>query len=167
MFDICIIVMSEYKKLSDIIKDIPNKIYQMTYNKDKKTFELVYIGNDENIRYHCGLNFKFECYNILCVTYSISECELLIINNNNDNDKYFKIIGLLFTKEGKTYYSLDIVKYKSEEYAKVILNTHNNLENDIIESKIIEKIENYPDKQKVIEYLISFLNHDEIEHIYE
>jgi hypothetical protein len=155
--------MSDYKKLSDIIKDIPNKIYQMTYNKDKKIFELVYIGNDDNIRYHCGLNFKFECYKILCVTYSISECELIIDN------KYFKIIGLLFTKEGKTYYSLDIVKYKSEECAKVILNKHNinDDKNDIIESKIIEKIENYPDDKKVIEYLISLLNHNEIEHIYE
>jgi hypothetical protein len=140
------------------------KIYQMTYNEIKEKFELLHIGNNNVIRYHCNLRFMLNGYIVLCITYTISEYE---INNNELN--YYKIIGFLFTKNDKTYYSLDIVKYNNVDYAQVQLNKHNinDSTNDIIHSEIIEKIEKFPVKHKLVEYLTGILSHDKIIDIYE
>ncbi len=136
----------------------------MTYNEIKEKFELLHIGNNNVIRYHCNLRFMLNGYSVLCITYTISEYE---INNNELN--YYKIIGFLFTKNDKTYYSLDIVKYNNVDYAQVKLNKHNinDSTNDIIYSEIIEKIEKFPVKHKLVEYLTGILSHDKIIDIYE
>ena len=148
-----------YIKLDELIKSIPNKKYQLVYNETDQLFELKDISNGENIRHHCMLQFKMREYNVMCIAYVISEYEI--------NDDYLKIIGMLFIKEGKTLYSIDIVKGCNSSIAQVQLNKYCTDSTACTDSTIIDKIDVFPVKNKMLEYLVSFLSHDGIINIYE
>lgn len=162
-----------FVKLREMLEDVENKTYQMIYNEETKQFNLNQIsgGLEENIKHHCGLMFKMQGYDIMCVTYVIPECE--------KNDEYLKIIGLLFTRNGKTHWSFDIVKSESSDCAQLLLSKYDTSDRDgngsedgekdgkVVEQEVIGKIEKFPAKKKVIEYLLNLLSDDRIRKIYD
>jgi hypothetical protein len=148
-----------YVKLAELIKQVPHKTYQLIYNETSKQFELNGLDNKENIHHHCMLKFNMRGYNVMCVSYVISEIETY--------GEYLKIIGMLFEKDGRILYSVDIVKESASSMAEIQFNTYSHEDGSVIESTIIDKIEVFPEKNKTVEYLIRLLSHDKIVKIYE
>lgn len=141
-------------KLENKLKEVKNKVYEVYYDEEKKNIKKRLIsGGEIKKNYFLLNNFDFLEYNCILIQYTIDEDE---IKNN-----YLKIIGILFNKNNKTEYSLDLVNKNNTNLIELQLN---NYENNSTE--IIEKFMEYPGNKNIIYYILEYLSNDKIKKIF-
>ena len=141
-------------KLENKLKEVNNKIYEVYYDEEKKIVNKRLIsGGEMKKNYFLLNNFNFLEFNCILIQYTIDESEI-----NND---YLKIIGILFNKNNKTEYSLDLVNKNNTNLIELQLN---NYENNSTE--IIEKFMEYPGNKNIIYYILEYLSNDKIKKIF-
>ena len=141
-------------KLENKLKEVKNKIYEVYYDEEKKKINKRLIsGGEIKKNYFLLNNFNFLEFNCILIQYTIDEDEI-------DNE-YLKIIGILFNINDKTKYSLDLVNKNNTNYIELQLN---NYENNSTE--IIEKFKEYPGNNNIIYYILENLSNDKIKKIF-
>jgi len=152
---------------------IPDEYIEINEKLDKLNGKYYQIIND-------GLKIKHNC-----VSYGQKVPELLIFlrikmmdfilcgvqytltDNEIQNNKYLKMVGLLFTKNNKTEYSLNMVNIKGTNNLEIHFTDYNYTGNNTSNNfQIISKIEKPIANDKIIDYLLNLLSHDKIKEIF-
>ena len=141
-------------KLEDKLNQVKNKIYEVYYDEiEKKIKKRLISGGEIKKNYYLFDSFNFLEFNCILIQYTIDEDE---INNN-----YLKIIGILFNKNNKTEYSLDLVNKNNTNLIELqLINYETN------DTEIIEKFMEYPGNKNIIYYILEYLSNDKIKKIF-
>lgn len=117
------------------------KCYQMQVDDDR-CFP-VYLGKYPDIPMAVNKTLNYNKYDLFIVTYILTEDEI--------KDKLYKIVGVNVFKHNKkdSIYSLDLVKNDESNGYQLLFSDH--MKNT---SKVIENLEKFPGKDKVLEYII-------------
>ena len=126
-------------------------------------YQIQIDDNDNCIPVHLGLYpelplpvnkiIKYNDYNLHVVTYILSDDEI--------KQKLFKIVGIMIFKNNNnsSICSLDLIANHEHKY-QLIFNDHNNNTTEIIET-----LDKFPNKDKVLEYIVNKSFEDPIKSI--
>lgn len=134
----------EFSTVDDLAKSqnlIP--CYQMQINDDNEC-NPVYLGKYPDVPLPVNKSIKYNNYNIHVVTYVLTEEEV--------KNKLYKIVGVNIFKENKrnSLYSLDLVMNEDENgQYQLLFNDHKKNT-----TSVVENLENFPDKDKILDYII-------------
>jgi hypothetical protein len=146
---------SDFCNLKEKLNDIDEKQYQVIY--DQKTNEIkkncINIGSNKVPELVFVLKIKFLEYDCIITQYNISHKYI--------NDELLQMIGLLFTKNDITFYSLDIMNINNTNDIGLYLKNHKTFE-----IEFIEKIEKYPGNDEIINLLLNKLSDEKITKIF-
>lgn len=120
---------------------------------DDNTYGAVYLGKYPEIPLPVNKIINYGKYKLFVVTYILTKHEI-------DNNK-LKILGVNIVKDGEneSSYSLDLIAISENKYQLVFSNHIDNT------SIVVENIEIFPKKDKVIEYIIEKTFEDPVKEI--
>jgi hypothetical protein len=126
--------------------------YQIQVN-DKNIYSAVYLGKYPEIPLPVNKIINYGKYKLFVVTYILTKHEI-------DNNK-LKILGVNIVKDGQneSSYSLDLIAISENKYQLVFSNHIDNT------SIVVENIEIFPKKDKVLEYIIEKTFEDPVKEI--
>ena len=109
---------------------------------DGNIYSAIYLGKYPEIPLPVNKIINYGKYKLFVVTYILTKHEI-------DNNK-LKILGVNIIKEGQneSTYSLDLIAIPENKYQLVFSNHNDNT------SIVVENIEIFPKKDKVLEYII-------------
>ena len=142
--------------IKDKLKNVKNKLYQIV-NKNGK-IEKQFVASGKGSSHVVTLRFQMLGFTIFCMQYIVKESEI-------ESDDYLKMIGLHFIKDNITKYSLDIVNKKDTNDAELYLYSFND-SGALVDTELVEKIDKFPENNKVIQYLLNKLSHDKLKKIF-
>lgn len=146
------------ENIQNKISEVKDKYYQITYDNEKNKVDKRCVSFGKTMPdILIILRFRFNKYLVLCVQYTLEPKDM-----KNDD---LKMIGLLFTQNGKTYYSLDMVNKNGTDDIYIKLSRYGR-DGKLRNTQVIEKVEKNPDEKKVVEYLIEFLSHTNVKKIF-
>jgi len=142
--------------VESFLNNIDTKYYQVIYDKVDNKFKNNCIAYGENSIPELCILKKMNVldYNCLIIQH--------ILKNDEINNEWLKIIGILFNKDNKVLYSLDIVNKKNTNILEIHLNNITNKK-----YKVIDKIEKYPGNNKLIYTLINSISNDKCKEIFK
>lgn len=103
----------------------------------------VYLGKYPDVPLPVNKVIKYNNHSLIVVTYVLTEEEI--------KHGLYKIVGVNVFKQNdkNSKYSLDLIMNDKNKNYQIILNDHDKQTTDVIEN-----IEKFPDRNKVIEYII-------------
>jgi len=116
--------------------------YQMQVD-DNNNCRPVYLGKYPDVPLPVNKILKYNNHSLLVVTYVLTEEEI--------KQGLFKIVGVnVFKQNNKnSTFSLDLIMNDKNKNYQIIFNDHDKKTTDVVEN-----IEKFPDRDKVIEYII-------------
>ena len=147
--------MGEFCNLKEKLNNIENKQYQISYDEENKCIKKTCIsyGSDNLPNLVFILRLTFLEYMCMVTQYNLSDQEI--------NEELLKIIGILFIKDNKTMYSLDIANINGTNELNIYLKNYNT--NNI---SLIDKIENFPGNKEIINLLLNKLSDVKVSEIF-
>lgn len=134
----------EFKSIDELAKEQKFiNCYQMQLD-DNKICKPVYLGKYLEVPLPIHKIINFNNYKLHVVSY--------ILTDDDIKDKIFKIVGVnIFEKDkNDSLCSIDLAKHSDNNSYQLLYSHHINRT-----VEVVENIENLPDKDKVLEYIIS------------
>jgi len=134
---------SEFQTVDDLAKNQQLiDCYQIQVDDNNKCFP-VHLGKYPDVPLPVNKVIQYKKYNLHVVTYVLTEEEV--------QNKLYKIVGVNVFRNGRksSMCSLDLVMGENGKY-ELLYNDHKNNE-----TKVVEKLEKFPGKDKVLEYIIT------------
>lgn len=134
----------EFKSVDELARDQKFiDCYQMQLD-DKNICNPVYLGKYLDVALPVHKIIDFNNYKLHVVSYILTEDDI--------KDKIYKIVGVNIFEKDKTdsLCSLDLIKHPDNNSYQILFSDHINRT-----VKVVENIEKFPDKDKVLEYIIT------------
>ena len=141
--------------IESLLDNIDTKYYQVVFDEQTNCVKHNCIAyGDNSIPELCILqNMNILDYNCMIIQH--------ILKNEEINNEWLKMIGILFNKNNKVLYTLDFVNKKGTNIFEIHLN--NNITNT---RKTIDKIEKFPGNNELIYTLINNISNEQCKEIF-
>ena len=129
------------------------KVYQIQVNDANEGIPVL-LGMYPDVPVPINKILNYKNYNLHIVTYIMTESEI--------KDKIYKIIGINIFKQGNksSLCSLDLTYNPDTKQFELVFSDHNKKT-----TYVVEKVEKFPGKDKVIEYILEKIFEDPIKSI--
>lgn len=143
----------KFVNLTDELNKLTGKFYKIIYKDEKIIYDCISY-NQKVPELLIFLEMVVFDYKVHCVQYTLKDTDL--------SNEYLRMMGILFTREKTVNYSLDLVNPKNTNILEIHLINYDN--ND---RKVIEKIEQYPGNEEILNYMLELLSHDTVRKIFD
>jgi hypothetical protein len=146
----------KYVPFDDKLKGLKKSYYQIVYDEEKKKIEkkCIIYGNEKEAELIIILQMEMLGYNAYGAQYNIKHTDI--------EHEYLPMLGIIFAKDSKTKYSLDVMNKNNTNEMHVILRNHMDHTKELI-----SKIEKYPGNNEILHSLLEYISHERVQKIFD
>jgi len=148
----------KFVKISEKLNQMEGKFYQIIYNEETLKVEHNCVSYDKKVpELLIMLQLRLIKYVGCCAQFTLQTHEL--------DDKYLRMMGILFIDNDITKHSLNLVNVNGTNNLEIHLMSYNKEDGDKLQ--IIQKIEKFPGNDEIINYLLELLSHEKVQKIFD
>lgn len=149
----------KFVKINEKLNQLDGKYYQVVYNESTSKVEKNCVSYNEKVpELLIMLTMNILEYTACCAQFTLSPSEI--------NNEYLKMVGILFSKNNKTEYSLDLINVNGTNNMEIHLTTYNDKGN-VTNLLLVKKVEVFPGNKEIINYMLELLSDDKVKKIFD